>query len=161
VGRSERRLASSRARLSSSTGSVVSACAAVASVRAKRASAERNAAQQHEAQEISSGDDAPAINGGMLLSWCGNPRWLLEVWVDGNVCERCWNQQSHGDLRVPLAAGEHECFLRRTNGEPAWSGTVTVAEDAWERVDAGALFAKVASDPQGRSQFSFDGGQVT
>ena len=122
---------------------------------------ERHAGAQLEAQEILSGDEAPAINGGVLLSWCGDPRWLLEVWVDGSICEPCWNQQSHGDLRVPLAAGEHECFLRRTNGEPAWSSTVTVAEDAWARADAGALFAKVASDPQGRSQFSFDGGQVT
>jgi len=85
---------------------------------------------------------------------------MLQVCIDGSICEPCWNQQSHGDLRLPLAAGEHECILCRTNGESAWNGMLTAVEGVWGHVDVGVLFEKVASDPQSRSQFSFDGGQV-
>lgn len=111
-------------------------------------------------QEISSDEEESAVNGGVLLSWCGDPRCMLEVWVDGIIRAPRWSQQSHGDLRIPMTAGEHELCVRRTTSEPAWDGRVVAVEGVWGRVDAGVLFEKVASDPQGRSQFSFDGGQV-
>lgn len=84
---------------------------------------------------------------------------MLEVWVDGDLCAPCWNQQSHGELRLPMTAGEHECCVRRTNGETSWDCRVVVEDDIFARMDAGVLFEKAASDPQGRSQFSFDRGQ--
>jgi len=122
---------------------------------------------QDDVEEILSADSeqdsSPSSHCGVLLTWCGDPQWMLEVWVDSSMWASCWSQQLHGDLHVPMTAGEHECCLRRTSGETAWEGRafrVVVAEGVWGHVDTGVLSEKIASDPQGRSQFSFDGGQV-
>jgi len=98
-------------------------------------------------------------NGGVVLSWCGDPTLVLEVLVDGGSHVPCWIQQSHGDLQVPMAAGQHEYCLRLPNGTTVWEGMVSVVEGEWGRVDVGLLFEKVTGDPQNRSQFSFDDGR--
>jgi hypothetical protein len=118
-------------------------------------------AQTHpEEEDDSSEDHQPLAKNGALLTWCGNPNWSLEVWIDGSVRVPYWSQQSHGKLELPMASGKYECCVCRAGGEGVWNGTVVVEEGAWTCVDTGELFDKVVSDPQGRSQFSFDDGRV-
>jgi hypothetical protein len=119
---------------------------------------EREAAEEkRKRREKCSKEREPS--GGVVLSWCGDPHINMEVWVDGDMQVAYWNHESQGNLRLPMAAGEHECCVRRKSGEPLWEGSVVAAEGAWSRIDFGELFDKVASDPKQRSQFSFEGGQ--
>lgn len=95
-----------------------------------------------------------------LLVWCGNPRLVLEVWVDGVRSTPRWIPGEHGDLRLPLPPGEHEYCLCRVGSTARWEGRIAaVAAGEWTRVYVGVLFESAVSDPQGRSQFSFDDGR--
>lgn len=114
---------------------------------------------QGTAEDMDEEESEPVANCGVILSWCGDPKAVLEVWVDGRMCVPSWNQQSQGDSRVPMRAGQHECCVRTANGAIVWDGAVAAVEGEWIRLDVGVLFEKVASDPQNRSQFSFPDGR--